>query len=62
MKHLSIESYFKKQSISFDEYNNLTPGTIDYIWGDTSDHTKIKFLTCLIKNKFCNSKILEIGT
>jgi predicted O-methyltransferase YrrM len=33
-----------------------------YLWGDTSDRTKLSFLKTLVREKFHDKKILEIGT
>ena len=35
---------------------------VDYVWGDTSDQDKVSFLCSLVKNKFSNKRLLEIGT
>jgi hypothetical protein len=36
--------------------------TGEYIWGDTSDRAKLSFLKTLVREKFHDKKILEIGT
>lgn len=62
MQHLTTKSFFQKNNIDSEEDKNLNSENINYIWGDTSDTKKINFLTSLIKNRFCNGRILEIGT
>lgn len=56
----------KTNSFQFLKENNISLHTSDFnddfIWGDTSDEKKITFLLSLIKNKFHDKKILEIGT
>ena len=62
MKHLSAKSFLERHGINFIKDDQKDVTKVDYIWGDTSDLKKVKFLVSLIENKFSNGKILEIGT
>ena len=59
MKQISSQKFLSYFSIAESSFNTCD---IDYIWGDTSDTNKLKFLLTLIKLKFSDKKILEMGT
>jgi predicted O-methyltransferase YrrM len=59
MRQLTRKEFLKEQKAHIEEAVTYTE---DFIWGDTSDKSKLDFLASLVKHRFCDKNILEIGT
>lgn len=62
MKRRTSQQFLEECGISPGRAYAHAPPYKNFIWGDTSDELKLRFLTALVREKFHDKKILEIGT
>ena len=61
MKHLTSTEFLAEAQIEEKYLPNLVYED-GFVWGDTSNEDKLRFLMTLVRNKFHDKSILEIGT
>ncbi len=59
MRQLTKKQFLLEQQITTEDAEIHKD---NFIWGDTSDHSKLSFLASLVKHQFYDKDILEIGT